>query len=145
MFLRLRPPSLAITCYYSMCHNKRGHSHKCLSHSSQNDVTHCNSPTGIVLAHAYEHVEHECCQVGLVEYGLAGGHELPLELRHGVQRAPAVHALRPAARLRRHDALAPEILHLFDTYTHRSFTTYSRAIACELHCHSESQLCSKWP
>lgn len=69
-------------------------------------------PAGVVGAHGDEHVEDERGQVCLVHHCLPTGQQAPLELRDGLQGAPAVHALGPAPRLGRQHSLAPELLHL---------------------------------
>lgn len=69
-------------------------------------------PAGVVGAHGDEHVEDQRGQVRLVHHRLPRGQQAPLELGDGLQGAPAVHALGPAARLGRQDARAPKLLHL---------------------------------
>lgn len=58
-------------------------------------------PAGEVGAHGDQHVEDERGQIGLVHHGLSSGQQTPLQLRDGLQRPPAVHALSPAAGLSR--------------------------------------------
>jgi hypothetical protein len=66
-------------------------------------------PTRIVRRHLDEDAEDKDGELGLVEDGRALRHQGPLELGHLVQQAPALHALRPHLRLRRHCSLLVEI------------------------------------